>query len=143
MNAPDMTSLSRRDRAAILLALTWIRVTPGRGGGPLLAREQACEALRMGGKGAKAIAEAVASANSELASEMARNGDLSSEARYLDVLATNRRLVRARLALFLRTVVRVDDDDYGCWDGDRGGWLPRPYHALWESAPPHRKKVSQ
>ena len=41
--------LSRRDRAAMTLALEWIRVTPGRGGGPLVARESACDALRYGG----------------------------------------------------------------------------------------------
>jgi hypothetical protein len=56
------------------------------------------------------------------------------------------RLLRARLALLLRCLLRVDRGDFGAtvWvgcncvcDGDNGGWVPAPVRPLWADAPPH------
>jgi hypothetical protein len=112
-----VTRLSRRDRAALTLALEWARVTPGRGDGPFVARETACEALAMGRTGTMRVASAVRAASTVLMSEAAEaadRGDLSgSEERYQVVLAHSRRLLRARLALLLRAILRADAGDFG------------------------------
>lgn len=100
-------TLTRRDRAAMVLALEWVRVTRDRGGGPFVAVEQALDLLWHGRETARAV-ERSGRVSKPRAEE---DGDLD----------LRRRLLRARLALYLRAVLRANrvdadgnaDPDYG------------------------------
>jgi hypothetical protein len=119
--------LSRRDRAAMELGLESLRLAVSRRVDAYSVDEcgveWAREALQLGW----------------LVSSRLRQAAWTSSVR-----VGAARLLRARLALALRVLLRVDRGDYGPveWsgcrcncDGDAGGWLPRRYTAAWESAP--------
>jgi hypothetical protein len=115
--------LSRRDRAACQLALECLRAAP-RGEG----WDHATSALEHGDRAGPPLSRALDCTASEYGHR--RVG----------------RLLTARLALYVRALLRADRGDYGPteWlgctcscDGDRGGWAPRRITPLWELAPAH------
>jgi hypothetical protein len=115
--------LSRRDRAAIAIALECLRFAKWE---PDVAVADAYGILVAGERVAKATRDAVFGA--------------------WGIDGRGWRLLRARLALYLRALLRADRGDYGPteWlgcscscDGDRGGWAPRRITPLWALAPAH------
>jgi hypothetical protein len=125
--------VTRRDRAALVLALEWARTVPGRGGGPLIAVNEAQEILMSGRDACREIALSLARARSAFVVAMADSGACTivggDDARYWHVLRLNRRLLRARLALLIRALLRADAGDFGRVTGrvcERcGKFLPR------------------
>jgi hypothetical protein len=125
--------LSRRDRAAMQLALETLRGWRGH-----VAIEGAHDALRLADGAALDIGHAVRR-------ELLHAYDLA-EIRRPDWVACRARLLRARLALYLRAVLRAERGDFGptVWlgctcacDGDNGGWTHRRITPLWERAAAH------
>lgn len=111
--------MSRRDRAALVLAYECARRWRFAADSAVSARR----ALSMG-EGAAL--------------------DLLCDTNAISVRETGGRQLRARLALALRVLLRVDRGDFGrtewvgchcACDGDRGGWVPAPVRPLWEQAP--------
>jgi hypothetical protein len=125
--------MTRRDRAALSLALEVLRAEYGSAG-------LAADVLERGDDAAEALGEAVeGQRNLDHHYRCCGGGPVSSA-------ESARRLLRARLALVLRAMLRADKGDFGPteWhgcncscDGDRGGWLPRRITPLWELAPAH------
>jgi hypothetical protein len=137
--------MTRRDRAALSLALEVLRAEYGSAG-------LAADVLERGDDAAGALGEAVeGQRNLDHHYRCCGGGPVSS--------ASARRLLRARLALVLRAMLRADAGDYGprmCRDCGgpypRGVWEPcragtehwhgcrgvaAAYTPLWELAPAH------
>ena len=95
MSVADPTRLTRRDRAALTLALEWARWSHGsRDFRDMIALEDASAPLWTGGRVAGSIVIAMANVRTD-------------RARVVDVHSLGR-VMRARLALLLRALLRAD-----------------------------------
>lgn len=119
--------MSRRDRAACVLAYEWCR-TWHRPDEAVDAVGAVLDVLLLGCVTCDNITDAIPTLRSR-----------------------DTRVARARLALLLRVLLRADVEDFGptAWhgchcacDGENGGLLPARYTPAWERAPAHVATVS-